>query len=164
MVGIKSVKLSTLIMLIIGPVCMHAQEAISTSGGSATGRGGLLSYTVGQVVYTTNIVSTGSMSQGVQQPFNISEVTAIYENKQISLNVTEYPNPATNYLILRMDDTFLLTDYFASVFDLNGKLVINKNIETNQTYIDMGSLAPAIYFLKVKQGNTEVKIFKIIKQ
>ena len=51
---------------------LQAQEIPIASGAVATGIGGSSSYTVGQVVYTTNTGSNGSVAQGVQQPYEIS--------------------------------------------------------------------------------------------
>ncbi|MCK9613650.1 MAG: T9SS type A sorting domain-containing protein [Bacteroidales bacterium] len=46
---------------------------------------------------------------------------------------------------------------------MNGKLVQNEKITGIQTNIVMRNLVPATYFVKVVQGNKEVKSFKIIK-
>ena len=48
-----------------------AQTSINTSGGSAIGAGGSLTFSVGQLVYTRNADATRSVAQGVQQPFNV---------------------------------------------------------------------------------------------
>jgi hypothetical protein len=42
---------------------MYCQVAIPTSGGDATGPGGSSSYSVGQLLYTTNVGATGSVAQ-----------------------------------------------------------------------------------------------------
>ena len=55
------------VLLFTQLVC--AQEAISVSAGEASGSGGSSSYNVSQVFYTTNTGTAGSLSQGVQQPF-----------------------------------------------------------------------------------------------
>ena len=39
----------------------YAQETITSAGGNATGTEGTLSYTVGQLVYTTNASTSGSV-------------------------------------------------------------------------------------------------------
>jgi hypothetical protein len=44
---------------------IQAQDAIPVSGGEAAGSGDTVSYSVGQLVYTTNIGS-GTVTQGVQ--------------------------------------------------------------------------------------------------
>ena len=39
----------------------YAQEAVTPSGGEATGTGGTASYSVGQIAYTTNTGANGSV-------------------------------------------------------------------------------------------------------
>jgi hypothetical protein len=87
--------------LIVG-VCLFgygttiiAQTAIPASGSDWTA-----SYSLGQVVYTKNTGTNGSSSQGVQQPYEISVITAIDETKDILLEFLVYPNPATYFLIV----------------------------------------------------------------
>ena len=53
----------------------QAQQAIVPIGGDAIGASGQISYSIGQIAYTTYEGSTGSVSQGVQQPFEISFIT-----------------------------------------------------------------------------------------
>jgi hypothetical protein len=70
---------------------VHAQSTIPATGGNAAGNGGSVSYTVGQIVYTTVSGTNGSVAQGVQQPYEISVVTGI-ENKEINLSCSIYSN------------------------------------------------------------------------
>lgn len=142
---------------------LQAQEVIPASGGEASGNGGSASYSVGQVVYITNTGTSGLVAQGVQQPYEISVVTGIEEAKGINLTVTAYPNPATDNLTLRIDE-FDISNISYQLYDMNGKLLQNEKIAGNQTSITMRNLVPATYFVKVVQGNKEVKTFKIIKQ
>ena len=72
----------TTIIALMCSVGLHAQETVPATGGDATRAGGSSSYTLGQVVYTTNTGTNGSVAQGVQQPYEISisvgiEVTTI---------------------------------------------------------------------------------------
>ena len=105
------------------------------------------------------------MAQGVQQPFEISVVTAIEEAKGINLSVTAYPNPTTDFLQLKVDASTTLSIQSMSyqLYDMNGKLLQSEKITGNQTSIVMSNLVPANYFVKVIQANKEVKTFKIIK-
>ena len=57
-----------LLFLLIGIQQLQAQDAIANSGGNATGSNGTVSYTVGQVAYTSQTGASGSVAQGVQQP------------------------------------------------------------------------------------------------
>ena len=158
----KRLKLSALLLLGLGLTGLQAQESVKATGGDALGSGGSASYSVGQVVYTTNTGTNGSVAQGVQQAFEISVVTGLEEAKGINLSVSAYPNPTTDYLTLEVKDVELLNLHF-QMYDMNGKLLQNEKITGNQTSIVMSNLVPATYFVKVIQGNKEVKTFKIIK-
>jgi hypothetical protein len=158
----KRLKLSAVLLLGLGLTGLQAQTSVNATGGSASGSGGSVSYSVGQVVYTTNTGTSGSVAQGVQQPYEISIVMAIEEAKGINLSVTAYPNPTTDYFTLEVKD-FELSNLNFQLYDTQGKLIQNENITGNQTSIVMSNLVPATYFVKVIQGNKEVKTFKIIK-
>lgn len=158
----KKVKISALLLLGLGLTGLHAQEAIPASGGNASGSGGSSSYIIGQVVYITNTGLNGSVAQGIQQPFEISVVIGIEEAKFITLQCVTYPNPATDFLILKVYNYENMSLSY-QLYDINGKLLENKKVEGNETSIAMSNLIPATYFLKVIQSNKEVKTFKIIK-
>jgi len=159
----KKLKLSTVLLLGLGLTGLQAQESVNTTGGNASGSGGSVSYSVGQVVYTTNTGINGSVAQGVQQPYEISVVTAIEEAKGINLTVSAYPNPTTDYLTLEVKE-FELSNLHFQLYDMSGKLLQSEKITGNQTSIAMSNLTPATYFVKVVQGKEEVKTFKIIKK
>jgi hypothetical protein len=165
----KNLKLSAVLLLGLGLTGLQAQTSVNATGGNASGSGGSVSYSVGQVVYTTNTGTNGSVAQGVQQPFEISVVTGLEEAKGINLSVTAYPNPTTDYLTLSIDASTTLSIQSMSyqLYDMNGKLLQNEKITGNKTSIVMSNLVPANYFVKVvkTQGlaSQEVKTFKIIK-
>jgi len=158
----KKLKLSAVLLLGLGLTGLQAQESVNATGGDALGSGGSASYSVGQVVYTTNTGTSGSVAQGVQQPYEISVVTAIEEAKGINLSVTAYPNPTTDYLTLLIDE-LEISNLSYQLYDMNGKLLQSQKITGNQTSIVMSNLVPATYFLKVTDNQKEVKTFKIIK-
>lgn len=56
----------------ISLLSMQAQETTLTAGGEATGSGGSVSYSIGQLFYMTKTGTTGSVSEGVQQPIEIA--------------------------------------------------------------------------------------------
>lgn len=149
-------------LLVFGITVLKAQNNTVSSGSEAIGSGGSVSYTVGQIVYTTNTGTNGSVAQGVQQPYEISIITEIEEAIGIRLSVSAYPNPTTDYLTLRISE-FELSNLSYQLYDINGKLLQNEKIVGYKTSIVMSNLVPATYFVKVIQGNKEVKTFKIIK-
>jgi hypothetical protein len=52
-------KQNLLVLLFMSSLSMAAQSNLVTAGGEATGNGGTVSYTIGQLVYTTNEGTTG---------------------------------------------------------------------------------------------------------
>jgi hypothetical protein len=158
----KRLKLSAVLLLGLGLTGLQAQESVTATGGNASGSGGSVSYSVGQVVYQTHTGINGSVAEGVQQPYEISVVTGLKEAKGINLICSAYPNPTTDYLTLSIDE-FDFSNLSYQLYDINGKLLQSERISGNQTSIVMSSLVPAAYFVKIIQGNKEVKTFKIIK-
>ena len=138
-----------------------AQHATSTAGGEASGSGGTSSYSIGQLVYTTNQGITGSIFQGVQQSYIIEAITGLDE-LGISLRLTAYPNPATDFVQLKVESE-MLTDISYQLYNMQGKMLRSNKLIEIQTGIDMTSLSPATYILKVIQKNTDIKTFKIVK-
>jgi hypothetical protein len=98
----------------------------------------------------------------VQQPYEISILTAIGDSKEITLLISAYPNPATEYLVLNING-FELSNLAYQLCDMQGKVLQSEKITGNQTSIDMSNLALASYILKVAKGDKEVKILKVIK-
>jgi hypothetical protein len=158
----KKLKLSIALLLVLGFTGVYAQEAIPATGGNASGSGGLVSYTIGQVVYSTNSGTNGSVAQGVQQPFEISVVTALESAREITLECKVYPNPTHGIikLIIEFSGNEILR---FRLYDINGVILQDKKVESSETEISMDNLSSSIYFLKVINNNQEVKVFKIIK-
>jgi hypothetical protein len=138
-----------------------AQEAILASGMDAIGSGGSVSYSVGQIVYTSEEGSTGSLTQGIQQSYEISIVNGI-ENEKINLEMYVFPNPTKNNLILTINDIELSNLTF-QLFDITGKFLQEKRIVDNRTMIDLTIYLSGIYFVKILNENLELKNYKIIK-
>jgi len=164
-VRLKRFKITAFLLFVFGLTSLHAQESVNSSGGNATGSGGLASYSVGQVVYSAQANSTGSMSEGVQQIFEISVLIGYEEVTDTDLSYSVYPNPSNDFLLLKVDGSqaFNIKSMHCKLYDINGKLVGNKNLTGSETSIDMSELLPTTYFLKIIKDNKEVKVFKIIK-
>ena len=159
----NKLKLGVVTLIWLGLNSLQAQKTIPATGGQANGSDGLASYTVGQVVYTTNVGTNGnSVSQGVQQPYEIQVVTAIPEAKDINLSVSAYPNPTTDYLTVKVEN-YETANLKYQVFDINGKLLQTVKATGTETNIETNNLVPANYFVKVLDKQNEIKTFKIIK-
>ena len=100
----------------------QAQESANASGGDATGSGGTAAYSVGQVVYTTNTGASGTVSQGVQQAYEIFTVGIKETELNISLSV--FPNPTADNLTLQISD-YNNEKLSYQLFDMQGKQLSN---------------------------------------
>ena len=158
----QKLRLSAVFLLGLGITGLHAQEAATTTGGNASGSGGSASYSVGQVNYITSTGTNGSSAQGVQQPYEFSVVNGIEEAKEITLICSAYPNPATNFVKLKVEN-YQSGNLTYQLYDISGKLLVNKKVEGNEVTISMENLVSDTYFLKVLDNKKDVKIFKIIK-
>jgi len=158
-------KLHAVLLFGLGLTELQAQVTIPANGGNASGSGGSVSYSAGQVAYTTITGTNGSVAQGVQQAFEISVVSALKEAIGVNLSLSAFPNPATDFLILKADASATLTTQTMvyQLFDMKGNLLESKILVTNETRIAMDKFMPAGYFLKIIENNKEVKVFKIIK-
>ncbi|MCK4748161.1 MAG: hypothetical protein KAT15_14025, partial [Bacteroidales bacterium] len=84
----KPIRFKLLAFLLLGfsLAGLNAQEAIPATGGEANGSGGTVSYTVGQLLYHTQSANSGTVAQGVQQPFEILELTGVGSMAGINLH------------------------------------------------------------------------------
>jgi hypothetical protein len=142
---------------------LKAQTASVATGGNVSGSGGTVSYSIGQVSYISVSGTNGSIIEGVQQPFEISVVTAVKNSEGIKLEFTVYPNPAADYVKL-----YIGTDEFQrlhfQLFNMNGLRLLEGKIEDKETEISMKGFSSSTYFLKVLNHRKEIKTFKIIKK
>jgi hypothetical protein len=139
----------------------QAQESANASGGDATGSGGTVAYSIGQIVYTTNTGGSGSVAQGVQHAYEIFTV-GITET-ELNISLTAFPNPTTENLTLQISD-YNNEKLSYQLFDIQSKQLSNGQVTAQQTQINMNGLPSATYFINVvNQENKIVQSYKIFK-
>lgn len=121
--------------------------------------GGGISYTIGQIDHVTSTGSIGTISEGLQQPYEILILKGV-EETDIRLSV--YPNPTRDFIVLSVQNSNTQNMTYI-LYDVLGKIIENKKLIGSQTSISMLYLADDIYFIKVLNNGNELKIFKIIK-
>ena len=139
---------------------LNAQKSTNSAGGSKTDAGGSISYSIGQVFYTSTDTTTGTVSQGVQQVWVINEVTSV--KKTSNIKVTVFPNPVAKYLNISIKGTDGATGY--NLIDLQGRLVFQGELQGLTTKVDLNnSIGAGEYVLQIFSGKKTIKTFKIIK-
>ena len=238
--------------LLIASSKSNAQSGTVASGGTASGKGGSVSYSLGEVVFTSINSAKGIVIQGIQQgytpadlPISLLEFKATvtsdkqvildwataselnnnyftvehskdgitfeevatvkskgnsnnqeytstdiapysgisyYRLKQTDINgqsnyskivavsivgsnsneLSTYPNPTTTTLNLQIKDASSKKLTY-SLYTVDGKLISQESITNDLTVISTTNLANGVYVLQVKQNNSTIKSFRVIK-
>lgn len=146
--------------IFLGGSGLFAQQGSVAAGGDATGSGGSASYTLGQIDYISASGTDGSLTQGIQQPFEI--VTEIMET-ELSINAELYPNPSTENVVLTVANSEYKNMHY-QMCDVNGRVIKTGQVVNDQAEnITMSGLTTGNYFLRIYSQKQELKSFKIIK-
>lgn len=148
-------------LILFGNLCFYsfAQQNTTVSGGNATGSGGSVSYSIGQVDYINSSAATGNLNQGVQQVYEIEDVSGI--NELSSLITALFPNPTSGVLSLEISLPAQELSY--QLVDLAGRVLTSSDIQAAQTTINLSSFASGEYLLNISSKNTFIKTLKIVK-
>lgn len=92
--------------------------------------------------------------------FSYSSVVHVVDCAGKTKAVTLYPNPTATGVYLAADDVEG-TEY--ELYDAKGILLRKGRMQKGTTYIDMSAWASGIYFLKLRQNNSILNSFSIIK-
>ena len=137
-----------------------AQKVISANGGTATAAGTEVSWTIGEPVIATVSDGTTTLTQGFQQ--SKLTVTAVNEIQVAGVEIKVYPNPTSDFVTVHFSKVMEKPTYL--LFDLSGRLIQQKNIESTDAKIDMTQFAGGSYILKVNSGQQPLQTFKIVKR
>lgn len=151
-----------IIGLILGTTpFLSAQQVISAAGGSGSGQGVQVSWTLGEPVIETFTGKQNILTQGFHQTRLV--VTAVDPLVYPGLRVTVYPNPVSSVLRLECSGTESWKVTFG-LYHSDGKLMLFQKTGNLPAMIDMENFAPGFYLLKVSRENGELmNTFKIIK-
>jgi hypothetical protein len=144
---------------------LSAQSHTDAAGGNASGSGGSISYSVGQIDYRTKSGTGGVITEGVQQPYEITEITTgINEpTNTSSFSAVAFPNPTSGTVELQISSSTGSDQFTYELFDINGNSIKQGSITGNTARINMASLSGGTYFLRVVSSDKAVKTFRIIK-
>ncbi len=78
-------------------------------------------------------------------------------------NITIYPNPTEGKLVIQIEANANALQAQLKLYDMNGRLLIDKNTSGSLTHLDLRAYTPAVYMLRISSGNKKTE-FKVIKK
>ena len=134
------------------------QEVVSTQGDSYTNANGSIDFTIGEVVINTVTDGTNDLTQGFHQTnWNFLGVEDFAPNYEAIV----FPNPTEDVLNIR---TSAFENVTYTLYDAQGKLVMQDKLSVEQTPIQVSQLAPGSYSITLNNETQILKTFKLIKQ
>jgi len=137
----------------------NAQEVISNQGDSYSTTAGKIDYTLGEFVIETLGDVNNALTQGFHQS-GIS-VTNIKDYNE-GLKISVFPNPVRSELTIEIEN--IGNDYSAEIIDLNGKLIMQRIVNTSSTTLDVYQINTRVYLLNLRNEKHEkLKTYRIQK-
>ena len=134
---------------------------IGAGGGTGHENGKSLHWAIGEVAVATLQSDDAWLTQGFLQ--GSIQVTSSFEAPGLAFSINAYPNPASQFVTLQLDQEFAGGLHY-QLYDISGRLMLQGRTDAAQTRISLSELKPSVYFLKVLRNESEVKTFRIIKQ
>jgi hypothetical protein len=151
------IKNTLVLSMLLTTITATAQEVVSTQGDSYSNGSAKIDFTIGEVVINTGTDGTNDLTQGFHQTnWNFLGV----EDHAPSYEATVFPNPTSEVLNIRTS-TFENVTY--TLYDAQGKLVLQDKLSAEQTAIQVSQLAPGSYSLILNNRTQNLKTFKLVK-
>jgi hypothetical protein len=147
---------------ILSGIGLLAQSNVLTAGGDASSAAGSVSYSIGQVDYTSAGSAAGFLSQGVQQPYELFAV-GVLNYSDAWLSAVCFPNPTRFSVVLALSE-MPEPGTRIELFDEAGRLISSDALTSVRTHIPMESLSAGTYFLLLHKHLGLQQTFRIIKQ
>jgi len=152
-------KKSTLVLFsLFATISVSAQEVIATQGESYSNASANIDFTIGEVIIDTETDGTNDLTQGFHQTnwnffLGVEDFAPNYE-------ATIFPNPTQDVLNIK---TSSFENVTYTLYDAQGKLVLQNLLSAEQTPIQVSQLASGNYFLTLSDQTQNLKTFKLVK-
>lgn len=146
-------------------IAVSGQEVLSSQGESYSNASANMDFTIGEVIINTGTDGTNVITQGFHQTnWNFAGL----EDHAPDYEATIFPNPTEDVLTIR---TSTFDNVMYTLYDAQGKLVMQNILSAEQTPIQVSQLAPGAYSLELifEEGNkgpqslSKRKTFKLVK-
>lgn len=144
---------------ILNDIQAQRNEMVSSGGDYFKNNMGSISWTLGELSIETSVLENNILTQGMQQPLLEIMVTSIIES--LDNEIKAFPNPTDGLLYLK---TTFSGGMSYQVFNLLGNDIDHGLITQSESLISLNNLDPGIYLIKVVEGQSVIKILRIIKK
>ena len=150
-------KTTFVLFSLFATITVSAQEVVATQGDSYSNASGNIDFTIGEVIIDTGTDGTNDITQGFHQT-NWNFVGL--DDNDPSYEATIFPNPTSELLNIRTS-TFENVTY--TLYDAQGKLILQDKLSAEQTPIQVSQLAPGNYSITLTNETQNLKTFKLVK-
>ncbi len=159
----SSAKVSTLFLVLTTALSfsLHAQNAVSSTGGTAVSNTHIMSYSVGQIACSNATSANNRLTEGVQQPYTVENVS-IPDIKTFDFEISAYPNPASHTLNLKrsQNDNTLQVE----LYSVGGQKLHSAIWQGDMLSLDLANLNAGIYCIRIFDQNGKQKVYRITKK
>ncbi|MDA9563985.1 T9SS type A sorting domain-containing protein [Flavobacteriales bacterium] len=151
-------KKNTIVLFsLFASISVSAQEVVATQGDSYSNGAGSLDFTIGEVVINTGTDGANDLTQGFHQTnWNFVGLEDLAPKHEVTI----FPNPTEDILNIR---TSLIENVTYTLYDAQGKHVMQDVLTAEQTPIQVSHLAPGSYSLTLNNETQNLKTFKLVK-
>ncbi|MBV5312452.1 MAG: T9SS type A sorting domain-containing protein [Prolixibacteraceae bacterium] len=135
-------------------------QLVSSAGETFKNSNYQLDWSIGEILTETYNGNLNMLTQGLHQ--GKYTITSVDQIKNLQLEISAFPNPATDFVLVKMASE-KFENFRFSLSDINGKVLQNGRFTSNLQQINLAGKATGAYFLNVISDQTTVKTFKIIK-
>ena len=151
-------KKNTLVLFsLFASLAVTAQEVVATQGDSYSSASANIDFTIGEVIIDTGTDGNNDLTQGFHQTnWNFVGLEDFAPNYEAII----FPNPTEDVLNIK---TSTFENVIYTLYDAQGKLVMQNILSGEQTPIQVSQLAPGSYSLTLNNETQNLKTFKLIK-
>jgi len=101
-----------------------------------------------EIHYGSSKIRAATFGRGVWESPLQSQPNGIANDYLSYVNI--YPNPASDYSIIRVPENVLNRKPILNIYNLAGQVVLSKNINSENQFIDLSSLKSAYYIYEIR--------------
>jgi len=135
-------------------------QLVSSSGDSFSNSNYQLNWSIGELQTESFTSSELSLTQGFHQG-NFT-ITAVNQVEGLQFDITAYPNPASDFIILKVEN-FEIENLNFCITNMQGEKLQVEKMSSNNQQINFSNYKVGTYFITLNRNNQFIKSFQIIK-